>query len=155
MAIGQTLPHEEIIETVQTRAGELSLVRDKQDDVSPLYIKLNGQVIAEKRSAYRFSTVYGVYPKEYPIYILISLTEGGSVCATKFTLVDGSSSSKPKVTKDFGNCSDAPKVAYRADSLTITFPAGSRKPNPAVYYVGPRQVWLYRDGKLRRVGGSK
>lgn len=140
---GQT-PHEEIIETVQTSAGELSLVRNKQNESSSIYIKLNNKVIAEKDGAeegpYTSAGIYKVYPKVSPKYILVELTIGALICATKFILVDVTSSSQPKVTEGFGNCAYPQKVIYHNGALTITFPASPEKPDPAAYYIGPRQI---------------
>lgn len=134
------------------------MVRNKQNESSSIYIKLNNKVIAEKDGAeegpYTSAGIYKVYPKVSPKYILVELTIGELICATKFILVDVTSSSQPKVTEGFGDCAYPQKVIYHNGALTITFPASPEKPDPAAYYIGPRQIWSYRGGKLRRVGRS-
>jgi hypothetical protein len=145
---------EEVIETAQTPAGELSLVRRRAgEEAVTVVIKLRGRVVAEKEASregdgYRDASVYGVYPQASPRYALVKLVSGGLVCDSKFTVVD---LSKRGATEDFGNCSDSPRVAYRRGALTVTFPAGPRKHDPGDYYIGPGQVWSYGGGRLRRV----
>ena len=79
------------------------------------------------------------------------MSTGALVCGAKFTIVDLSREGAPTATQDFGNCSDAPRVAYRRGALTVTFPAGPRKHDPGTHYVGPGQVWTYSDGRLRQL----
>jgi hypothetical protein len=147
---------EEVIEKARTRSGELSLARRKRDEAVTLIIRLDGKVVAEKEAseegdAYSDAGLYGTYPARSPRYALVRLSTGSLVCASKFTIVDLSSGSGARATEDFGNCSDVPRVTYRNDSLTITFPAGPGKHDPGTHYVGPGQVWSYRGGRLRRI----
>jgi hypothetical protein len=149
-------PSEEVIDTAQTPAGELSLVRRREpDEVVTIVVKLGGKVLAEKGAGYRTASIYGTYPAHSPRYALIDLTEGGLTCASKFAIVDLSREGAASVTEDFGNCSDAPRASYRTGTLTVTFPAGPRKHDPGSYYVGPGQVWTYRAGRLRLVSGRR
>ncbi len=151
---------EEVIETTRTPAGELSLVRRRRGEAVTVVIKLGGRVVAEKEASregdgYRGASVYGVYPQASPRYALVSLETGGLVCGAKFTVVDLSREGAARASEDFGNCSDAPRAAYRRGTLTVTFPAGPRRHDPGTHYVGPRQVWSYADGRLRRVSGRR
>ena len=153
-------PSEDVIETAKTPAGELSLVRRRQEEAVTIVIKLGGRVFAEKSASregdsYRDASVYGTYPRAAPRYALVRLTVGALTCGSKFTVVDLSREGKPRASEDFGNCSDVPRAAYRAGALTVTFPAGPRRRDPGAYYVGPRQVWTYRAGRLRRVAGGR
>lgn len=131
---GQT-PAEEVIETTGTRAGELSLVRRKRDEATTIVIKLNGKVLAEKEAsaegdAYSEAGVYGAYPKSSPRFVLVRLGTGALTCASKFAVVDLSPGSGARVTEDFGNCNDVPRVAHAGNSLTITFPDCPRRHDP-------------------------
>lgn len=151
---------EVVMETARTPAGELSLVRRREADAATVIIKLNGRVVAEKGAsaegdAYDGASLRGLYPRNAPRLALVSLSTGALVCGAKFTIVDWSREEAARVTRDFGNCSDAPRVVYRGGTLTVTFPAGPRKRDPGAHYVGPGQVWSYSNGLLRMVGGRR
>lgn len=150
---------EELLDTVQTPAGELILVRRREGEAKTIVIKLNGRAVAEKGAsrdgyAYESASFNGLYPRAAPRYALVSFMTGALVCAAKFTIVDLSrGTAAARATEDFGNCSDVPRVSYRRGSVTLTFPAGPRDWDHRSHYVGPREVWSYSNGRLRRVGG--
>jgi hypothetical protein len=150
----------DVVETARTPAGELSLVRRRDaDDAETILVKLDGNTIAEKRAsgegdAYVTASFYGLYPKAAPRYILLELTVGARICAAKFAVIDLTRRGAARVSRDIGNCA-MPRVAYRRDALTITFPAGPRKREPGDYYVGPGQVWTYSNGRLSKAGGRR
>jgi hypothetical protein len=148
---------EEVMDTAQTPAGELILARRRTSEGTTILIKLFGRVVAEKEAsregdAYSSALIYGLYPKASPRFAVITLSIGALVCAAKFTIVDWSRKEAARVSEDFGNCSDVPHAVYRGDTLTLTFPAGPREHDTNTYYVGPRQVWTYSNGRLRRAG---
>ena len=149
---------EEVMDTAQTPAGELSLVRRREPESKVvIVIKLGGRVVAEKGAsregdAYESASFAGLYPQGAPRYALVGFSTGALVCGAKFTIVD---LSRAKATEDFGNCSDGPRASYRRGALTVTFPAGPRKRDPGTHYVGPGQVWSYNNGRLRLVGGRR
>lgn len=150
---------EDVLDTTRTPAGELSLVRRHDADEETILVKLNGNVVAEKQAsnegeAYTTASFYGLYPKAAPRYVLVELTVGARICAAKFAVIDLTQKEAARVSNDIGNCA-MPRVAYRRDALTITFPAGPRKHDPGDYYVGPGQVWTYTNGRLRRAGGRR
>jgi hypothetical protein len=150
---------EDVMDAARTPAGELSLVRRRgADETVTIVIKLGDRVVAEKEAsergdAYRHASLLGLYPQDAPRYALVRLSTDSLVCASMFTVVDLSAEGAAKATRDFGNCGDAPRVAYRGGSLTVTFPAGPRKRDPGTHYVGPGQVWSYTGGRLRRISG--
>ena len=161
-AASQTGGAEEIMDTAQTPAGELSLVRRREEDgLVVVVIKLGGRVVAEKSAsregdAYQGASFAGLYPRSAPRYALVGFSTGALVCGAKFTVVDLSrGAAGARATEDFGNCSDGPRVAYRRGTLTVTFPSGPRKRDPGTHYVGPGQVWTYSNGRLRKVGGRR
>lgn len=154
------VPQEEIMDTARTPAGELTLVRRREGEAVTILFKLDGRVVAEKRAsregdAYDGASFRGLYPQHAPRYALVSLSTGALVCGAKFAIVDWTRVEAARVSGDFGNCSDAPRVSYRRGALTVTFPAGPRKHDPGSHYVGPGQVWTYSDGRLRRAGGRR
>lgn len=153
------VPQEEVMDTAQTPAGELSLVRRReQGGAVVVVIKLGDRVVAEKiaprdATAYEGASFAGLYPRNAPRYALVGFSTGALVCGAKFTIVDLSrGAAAARVTEDFGNCSDVPRVSYRRGSLTLTFPAGPREWNHSSHYVGPGEVWSYGGGRLRRIG---
>lgn len=153
---------EDVLDTAQTPAGELRLVRRRgQEGAVVIVIKLGGRVLAEKGAsregdAYAGASFAGLYPRDAPRYALVGLSTGALVCGAKFAIVDLSrGAAGARASEDFGNCSDAPRAAYRRGALTVTFPAGPRKRDPGTHYVGPGQVWSYSGGRLRRVGGRR
>ncbi|HLM55266.1 MAG TPA: hypothetical protein VK422_04005 [Pyrinomonadaceae bacterium] len=153
---------EEVMDTAQTPAGELSLVRRREQEGNVvIVIKLGDKVVAEKTAsregdAYESASFAGLYPRAAPRYALVGFSTGALVCGAKFTVVDLSGgASGAKATEDFGNCSDGPRVSYRRGALTVTFPAGPGKRDPGTHYVGPGQVWSYSNGRLRLVGGRR
>ena len=153
---------EEVMDTAQTPAGELSLVRRReQEGTIVIVIKLGGRVIAEKTAsregdAYESASFAGLHPQAAPRYALVGFSTGALVCGAKFTIVDFSGgAARAKATEDFGNCSDGPRVSYRRGALTVTFPAGPGKRDPGTHYVGPGQVWSYGNGRLRRISGRR
>ena len=147
---------EEVLET----AGSMTLARRRDGEAVTILIKMHGRVVAEKSAsregdAYTTASVYGRYPKASPKFAVVMLSTGSLVCGAKFTIVDWSLKPPATVSEDFGNCSDAPRAAYRGESLTLTFPAGPKKHDPGAHYVGPGQVWTYTNGRLRRAGGRR
>lgn len=151
------VPQEDVMDTAQTPAGELSLVRRREGGSTTVIIKLGGRMLAEKAAspdgyAYESASFRGLYPRAAPRYALVSFMTGALVCGAKFTVVDLSREGAAKASRDFGNCSDAPRVSYRRGSLTLTFPAGPREWDHSSHYVGPGEVWSYGNGRLRRVG---
>jgi hypothetical protein len=151
---------EEVIETAQTPAGELSLVRRRAGEGVTIVIKLGARVVAEKEAseegdAYSAASIHGLYPAASPRYAVVTLSTGSLVCGSKTTVVDLSVEGAAKATKDFGNCSDSPRVVYRRGALSITFPSGPRRRDPGAHYVGPGQVWTYGGGRLRMVGARR
>lgn len=149
-------PSEEVLET----SGALTLARRRDGEAVTILFKMHGHTVAEKSAspegdAYTSASVFGGYPKSSPKYVVVALSTGSLVCGTKFTVVDFTHKEPARVSEDFGNCSDVPRAVYRGDTLTLTFPAGPRKPDPGAHYVGPRQVWTYTYGRLRKVGGRR
>lgn len=145
----------DVLDAARTPAGELVISRRRAADGADTFIiKLDGEVVTEKGAseegdAYVAASFYGLYPKGAPRYALVELTVGARICAARFAVVDLTRKGSARVSRDIGNCA-LPRVAYRRDALTITFPSGPRKREPGDYYVGPGQVWTYGGGRLRR-----
>lgn len=69
--------------------------------------------------------------------VLLSVSEGGNACPAMYQLV---SVSEPKWhTKEFGTCSDIPKITVDTNKLTFVFKKMSGKGT---------ETWIYENGKL-------
>jgi len=135
------------IETVKTRAGNLTLTRSEDDGFK---VKIRNKVLFESQA--EFGTVEGKYPRANPKLILLNIGDGALACAGHFYIVDVSKN-KPAITGAFGNCNTAPKILYKNQTLTVKFPDGSKIPaeDSGAYRYGAAQTWNYRNGKLRKL----
>ncbi len=135
------------IETVKTKAGDLTLTRSED---SVFQVKLKEKVLFESQT--EFGSVEGKFPRSNPDLILLNIGDGALACAGYFYIVDVSKN-KPIITKAFGNCNTAPKISYKNKTLTVKFPDGSKIPedDSGAYRYGKREVWQYRGGKLRQI----
>jgi hypothetical protein len=137
---------ETVLAAKQTLPGKLQLVKIvSEDKAAAVYIKLNNKIIKELN--YESAYIEQSYPQISPKFFLIGLSTESLVCAVKFVILD-LSKGLPKVTDEFGNCGDAPKITYRNQSLTLNFPPGERE---SKYTIGKKQIWIYRSGKLKNL----
>lgn len=143
---GQVKDCETVLVTKETSMGKLELIRSVSDvEATMVYIKLNDKII--QKLNYESAYLEQSYPQNAPKLFLIGLSTESLVCAVKFVILD-LSNSNPKVTEEFGNCGDAPKINYLNQTLTLDFPQGERGNK---YTIGKRQVWIYKSGKLKRL----
>lgn len=137
---------ESISDSRQTSQGELKIV--KEADVGQVTaVKLKDKTVFEPNDYYDAGRIMQVFPKNSPELFLIELTNGSVRCAAKYIIVDLSGKSAT-TTKEFGNCGDAPVVAYNERFLTVAFTAGSSRDK---YERGAKQIWQYRNQKLRKL----
>ncbi len=128
---------------VETKAGKLVLERT-EDQI--FQVKLGNKVLFE--SEVEYGSIEAAFPQKNPSLILLSIGEGALACATHFYIVDVSKP-KPFIDTAFGNCNPAPKVLYKNQTLTATFPDG--RTDKGAYKYGRKEIWQYRDGKLRKI----
>lgn len=143
---GQIKESETVLTAQKTARGNLELVKSVSGDAAAVvFIKLNGKNIKELN--YVSAYVEQSYPQSSPKIFLVGLSTESLVCAVKFVILD-LSKNRPKISEEFGNCSDAPKLIYRNQSLTLDFPMGRRG---SKYTIGKKQIWIYRDGQLKKL----
>lgn len=145
-ATGQTAGEDELIDSIKTVKGELQLIKQVEDDYArQVFIKLGGKVLLEvPYETASFKEIAGENPQTV---FLVFLGTDSLMCIGKFVVVDLSQTAK--VTEEFGNCSDAPRVAYLNQTLTLTFPDGTK--DDGKYKIGKKEVWQYRSGKLKKL----
>lgn len=135
-----------ISDSRQTSQGELKIVKDVYT-ARISAIMLNEKIVFEPNDYYDAGRIWQVFPKDSPKLFLIELTNGSVICAAKYIIVSLSGKTSA-ATKEFGNCGDAPTFVYRKQSLTLTFPAGSRRDK---YKKGAKQIWRYTNGRLKKI----
>ncbi len=139
---------EETIGSAKTVRGELKLVKISDGDIERIVIKLGSKLLTEgTNNGAVGGEIYRGFPAKTSKIFLIEFANGSLACNAQFVIVDLSGKS-PKVSKEFGNCSDTPKIIYKNQSLTLTFPQGREK---EAYKAGERQVWRYGKGKLQKI----
>lgn len=135
------------IECIKTVKGDLMLIKHLTDDyVEEVSLKFKDQVLL--KAPYQYINIRGKFGGQTKTLFLVFLGTDALVCIGKFVIVDLSGNS-PKVTQEFGNCSDAPKIAYTKDSLILNFPDGTK--NESKYSIGKKEVWRYSRGVLRKL----
>lgn len=143
---GQTAGKDELIDSVKTSKGELRLVKQIEDeDAAQVFIKLGDQILLE--APYETADFKKVAGENAPNLFLVFLGTDSLQCIGKFVVVDLSQAAK--VSKEFGNCSDAPQIIYQNQTLTLTFPDGAK--DDGKYKIGKKEVWQYRGGQLKKL----
>lgn len=139
---------DETIGSAKTASGELKLVKISDGDIQRIVIKLGDKFLTDGTNNGAVSgEIYGSFPAKTPKIFLIEFANNSLACNAQFVIVDLSGKS-PKVSKEFGNCSDTPKIIYKNQSLTLTFPPGQEN---EAYKAGEQQVWRYGKGKLQKI----
>lgn len=145
-SFGQT--NEETIDSAKTASGELKLVKISDGDIERIVIKLGDKLLTDgTNNGAVGGEIYRGFPAKTCKIFLIEFANGSFACNAQFVIVDLSGKS-PKVSKEFGNCGSMPKIIYKNQSLTLTFPQGRED---ETYKSGNRQVWRYEKGKLQRI----
>lgn len=68
---------------------------------------------------------------------LIKVSSGGTACPATFVFITAKSSGTPVISKEFGNCSDIPKIIAKGDKINLNFPGN------------PPKTWTYQNGNVR------
>ncbi|HEX8116969.1 MAG TPA: hypothetical protein VF521_06840 [Pyrinomonadaceae bacterium] len=147
---------EETVDTVQTRAGVLTLVRTNPDAGMELELRLNGRKVLDVDGA-----LYGGFKAYFRgmdagEVVVMWTSDGGSGCPAQFRLVHATEEGKVTLTEEFGDCSDSPDITLKqlpAEEIQLRFPGyyrlsqesepGFRRPPPT--------TWVYRKGVLREL----
>ncbi|HEU4556925.1 MAG TPA: hypothetical protein VFS20_03710 [Longimicrobium sp.] len=88
---------------------------------------------------------------------LLELASGGTGCPSMYRIVEFSEERRPRVSAEFGNCSDLPVVLLDGTRFRVRFPGfytnyQARQPG---FRPPPAATWEYLgDGRVRRVTGA-
>jgi hypothetical protein len=88
---------------------------------------------------------------------LLELVSGGNACPSMYRIVEFTEDRPPRVSAEFGNCSDLPVVLQDGTRFRVRFPGfylnhQARRPG---FRPPPAQTWEYLgDGRVRRVTGT-
>lgn len=88
---------------------------------------------------------------------LLELASGGTGCPSMYRVVEFSEERRPRVSAEFGNCSDVPVVLLDGTRFRVRFPGfytndQARQPG---FRPPPAATWEYLDnGRVRRVTGA-
>jgi len=146
---------EEAVDSVQTGAGTLTLVRTGEPVDSLMELRLNGKKVADAESMYAGFKAH-FRELEGGEVVVMWASEGGTACPAQFRLIRVVGEGKVSVTDEFGDCSDSPNITLELlpeEQILIRFPGyyhlsaqeepGFRKPPPT--------TWVYKKGVLREL----
>jgi hypothetical protein len=69
---------------------------------------------------------------------LVEVSSGGTACPSTYVFITAKSSGVPLLSKEFGNCSDIPKIIAKGEKITLKFPGN------------PPETWTYQNGNVRK-----
>ena len=145
----------ETVDSVQTGAGTLALVRTGEPTDLEMELRLNGKKVADVEAMYAGFKAH-FRELESGEVVVMWLSEGGSACPAQFRLIRVLGEGKVSVTEEFGDCGDSPTITLQLipeEEITLRFQGyyrlsqqdepGFRKPPPT--------TWVYRKGVLREL----
>ena len=146
---------EEAVDSVQTGAGTLALVRVGEAVDLRMELRLGGRKVADVESMYAGFKAH-FREMEGGEVVVMWASEGGSACPAQFRLIRVVGEGKVSLTDEFGDCSDSPTITLEllpAEQILLRFPGyyrlsqeqepGFRKPPPT--------TWVYKKGVLREL----
>ena len=149
-------PKEETVDTVQTGAGALALVRVGFETDLQMELRLRGRKVADVAGTMHAGFKAHFRELEAGEVVVMWSSEGGSACPAQFRLVRVAGEGKVAVTEEFGDCSDSPTITLELlpeEQILLRFPGyyrlsqqeepGFRKPPPT--------TWVYKKGVLREL----
>ncbi|MET0625609.1 MAG: hypothetical protein ABW250_21920 [Pyrinomonadaceae bacterium] len=155
-ARAQASSKEELVDSVLTRAGTLTIVRAAPEEGLTLELRLNGkkvEVVDGTMSAGFRAHFRGVGDGEV---LVLAGSDGGSGCPAMFRIVRIVEEARVSMTDEFGDCSDSPNITLESlpeERILLRFPGyyrlsaqqepGFRKPPPT--------TWVYRKGVLKEL----
>jgi hypothetical protein len=140
---------EEKIDSVLTKAGDLSIVRLGEDVDLDMELRLKGRRVyhIEGNMSANFVAQFRTYASGE--LIVMSVSAGGTACPAQFQVVRVEESGRVSVTDEFGDCGDSPTVTLQLipdEQVTLRFQGyyrlseeqepGFRKPPPTTYVYG-------------------
>jgi hypothetical protein len=145
----------ETVDSIQTGAGTLALVRTGEATDLEMELCLNGKKVLDVQAMYAGFKAH-FRELESGEVVVMWVSEGGSACPAQFRLVRVVGEGKVEATEDFGDCSDSPTITLQLlpeEEISLRFPGyyrlsqrdepGFRKPPPT--------TWVYKKGVLREL----
>jgi hypothetical protein len=146
---------EETVDSLQTGAGTLTLVRTGEPVDLQLELRLNGRKVLDAEAMYAGFKAHFREMETGEVVVMWS-SEGGSACPAQFRLIRVVGEGKVTVTEEFGDCGDSPTITLQLipeEEITLRFQGyyrlsqesepGFRKP--------PSTTWVYKKGVLREL----
>lgn len=145
----------ETVDSIQTGAGTLALVRTGEPDELKMELRLNGRKVEEVEAMYAGFKAYFRELDSGEVVVMWA-SEGGSACPAQFRVIRVVGEGKVAVTEEFGDCGDSPTITLQLipdEELTFRFQGyyrlaqesepGFRKPPPT--------TWVYRQGVVKEL----
>lgn len=146
---------EEAVDSLQTGAGALALVRTGEPVDLRMELRLNGRKVADVEAMYAGFKAH-FRELETGEVVVMWASEGGSACPAQFRLIRVVGEGKVTLTEEFGDCGDAPTITLQLipeEEISFRFPGyyrlsqqdepGFRRPPPT--------TWVYKKGVLREL----
>jgi hypothetical protein len=145
----------EAVDSLQTGAGTLALVRFGEAVDLKMELRLDGKKVADVESMYAGFKAH-FRELEGGEVVVMWASEGGTACPAQFRLIRVEGPGRVSLTDEFGDCSDSPNITLELlpeERILLRFPGyyrlsqqeepGFRKPPPT--------TWVYRKGVLREL----
>jgi hypothetical protein len=155
-AAPQAAAREETIDSVQTSAGTLAIVRLGEQSDLRMELRLDGRRVADLEGNMYAGFKVHFREMEGGEVVVMSSTEGGSACPAQFRLIRVLGAGKVSVTDEFGDCSDSPNITLELlpeELISIRFPGYyrlSQREEPG-FRRPPPTTWVYKKGVLREL----
>ena len=145
----------ETVDSIQTGAGRLALVRTGEATDLEMELRLNDRKVLDVEAMYAgFKAHFRELESGEAVVMWVS--EGGSACPAQFRVIRVVGEGKVSATEEFGDCGDSPTITLQLipdEEISFRFQGyyrlsqqsepGFRKPPPT--------TWVYRKGVLREL----
>jgi hypothetical protein len=149
----------EAVDSVLTKAGQLSIVRVGDPTDMKFELRLKGRKVFDITEVMEASFVAQFRTYNSGELVVMYTSEGGSACPAQFRVVRVEDGGRVSVTDEFGDCGDSPTITLQRlpeDELTFRFQGyyqlnqeqepGFKKPPPS--------TWVYKKGVLRQLNAA-
>lgn len=143
------------VDTIQTGAGVLKLVRTGEATDLEMELRLNDRKVLDVEAMYAGFKAHFRELDSGEVVVMWA-SEGGSACPAQFRLIRVTGEGQVSFTEEFGDCGDSPTITLQLipdEQISLHFPGyyrlsqqsepGFRKPPPT--------TWVYRKGVLREL----
>jgi len=100
-------------------------------------ILLNGKTVYKSDEAFSLN-IEKVFSIGNDKVALIQISSGAAACPANYIFITAKSGGALLVSKEFGNCSDLPKVTAKGEMISLRFPGN------------PPETWIYKNGNVKK-----